>query len=145
MRYHIAPLYRVTRYRTDPSVARNIRLSETGAVIIVAWCHGNIRLSETGVVRSGTPQEAGEHRSHHLYSPLASNFDMEEPCFDSPITDQIVGGRVDALRSCPRTIVLGAVGCANSRKGVFAHSILPYPGQENRGLWQDYLLTRTAD
>ena len=115
MRYHIAPLYRVTRYRMDPSVARNIRLSETGAVIIVAWCHGNIRLSETGVVRSGTPQEAGEHRSHHLYSPLASNFDMEEPCFDSPITDQIVGGRVDALRSCPRTIVLGAVGCANSR------------------------------
>ena len=71
---------------------------------------------EIGRVTSVASQEAGEIRSHDLFSPSASNFDMDESCLNSQNTDiGNAGGEADAPRWCARAITLGARGSENSR------------------------------
>ena len=86
------------------------------------------RLAEHDLVM--TNQQAGEHRSHDLCSPSATNSAMENACFDSKVTDQITaGGEAEAP---PVVWPHGPVGCHWRRdftyEAAFANRILLYPG-----------------
>ena len=110
----------------EPKCSKTIRFSETGVVRSVARCRGIIRPSETGGVRSVAAEEADEHRTHHLHSPSASNFDMKETCCNSADTDlRYTGGEVDAPRSRGRILLETIEGASSTYEAVFAHYCTP--------------------
>ena len=89
-------------------------------------------------------QEAGEHRSHDLFSPSALKCGMDEPCFASQATVLSDAGEdVDALRSCVRAIPMGVIEDANSPMRL-SSPVTP-PLVQDSNTWQRSLFRWIAD
>ena len=82
-------------------------------------------------------QEAGEDRSHDLYSPSASSFGMDDACLNSQNTDTKYKGCRRGNGRSPVVRVRDPVGCSWMREftydAVFANYTPPVQDRKSLG------------